>query len=472
MKHMKRVISLVLAMMMLSACIVFAQAAGEKQLIFIDGYSGKNSTISQEAITPGVDIVYPKLERQENYVFYGWNDENNTLFKETKMPDRDLTLTSVWVPDNIEFWKLVGELSKDAVSTISKETGMSQEQLELVMKLANMKIMLYINDEKAETSLNTILETTHSLYTKANVKPNTFFTFKMAFEGAGEVEPMETIAYSSNTYKVTLLSNEGRFNATEKDGLESFQTTLSLISYGNESLEDLIKYYDVKVSKPDAEFLGWSRKADVLPLDDDTVIKNDEMFYAIYSDTNAHTCKHEDTIVEGKIEATLEKEGYSGDTICRICGKVVSSGHITEKLTKNDFHTVTFMSDDQVLKTEKVQDGKNATAPKTPEKTGYTFKGWDQSFENVTKDLTVKAVWEKKAEPTTVNPQQPTTKKQATIISRSDSTTPTKQEPTTAVTPIPKTGSSIGKISIGCVLFLLSCAGTALYTQKRKPDNE
>ncbi len=59
--------------------------------------------------------------------------------------------------------------------------------------------------------------------------------------------------------------------------------------------------------------------------------------------------------------------------------------------------TVTF-TDGQggILKTETVANGKDATAPNTPTRNGFTFKGWNQKFSNVTGDLTIDAQWSKK----------------------------------------------------------------------------
>ena len=54
--------------------------------------------------------------------------------------------------------------------------------------------------------------------------------------------------------------------------------------------------------------------------------------------------------------------------------------------------TVTFVDyDGSVLKTETVESGKSATAPADPVREGYTFAGWDKSFDNVTEDITVTA---------------------------------------------------------------------------------
>ena len=58
--------------------------------------------------------------------------------------------------------------------------------------------------------------------------------------------------------------------------------------------------------------------------------------------------------------------------------------------------TVNFMDwDGTSLKTEKVRQGRSATAPADPVREGYTFVGWDKDFNNVQSDLTVTAQYEK-----------------------------------------------------------------------------
>jgi Listeria/Bacterioides repeat len=55
-------------------------------------------------------------------------------------------------------------------------------------------------------------------------------------------------------------------------------------------------------------------------------------------------------------------------------------------------YTVTFKDlDGTVLKTQTVNEGSAATAPGNPTRTGYTFTGWNQAFNNVTSNLTVTA---------------------------------------------------------------------------------
>jgi len=52
--------------------------------------------------------------------------------------------------------------------------------------------------------------------------------------------------------------------------------------------------------------------------------------------------------------------------------------------------TVTFKDwDGEVLKTQTVNEGEDATAPSNPSRDGYTFEGWDNVFTNVTSNIVV-----------------------------------------------------------------------------------
>ena len=57
-------------------------------------------------------------------------------------------------------------------------------------------------------------------------------------------------------------------------------------------------------------------------------------------------------------------------------------------------YTVTFKDHDgKVLKTQKVEKGKGATAPSDPKRENFTFAGWDKSFKKITSNLVVTATY-------------------------------------------------------------------------------
>ncbi|MGI6618450.1 MAG: InlB B-repeat-containing protein [Bacillota bacterium] len=66
---------------------------------------------------------------------------------------------------------------------------------------------------------------------------------------------------------------------------------------------------------------------------------------------------------------------------------------ITVIYTINKYTVVFLDHDGTELKRETVEHGSSATAPEVPARAGYTFTGWDVTFDNVTSDLTVKATY-------------------------------------------------------------------------------
>ncbi len=60
-----------------------------------------------------------------------------------------------------------------------------------------------------------------------------------------------------------------------------------------------------------------------------------------------------------------------------------------------DIYRVEFRdADGTILKVDSVRHGSAATAPSDPYREGYTFTGWDKSFDNITSDLVVTAQYE------------------------------------------------------------------------------
>ena len=68
---------------------------------------------------------------------------------------------------------------------------------------------------------------------------------------------------------------------------------------------------------------------------------------------------------------------------------------VTATYTQNPVYTVTFLDyDGEVIAEVKVEEGKAAVSPSDPTREGYHFTGWDAAFDNVTKDMTITALYE------------------------------------------------------------------------------
>ncbi len=107
------------------------------------------------------------------------------------------------------------------------------------------------------------------------------------------------------------------------------------------------------------------------------------------------------------VNSLMDVKGNTASFVCYEAGTYVikavsenfrytSSTASTKEITVHNPLTVTFVdADDIVLSKQLVEYGSTAKAPVTPETYGYVFSKWDKSFNNVTSDITVKAVYTK-----------------------------------------------------------------------------
>ncbi len=143
-----------------------------------------------------------------------------------------------------------------------------------------------------------------------------------------------------------------------------------------------------------------------------------------------------------------------------------------EYMEQADMYTVKFVdAKGKTIASQQVLKGDDATAPtgEAPRKAAdknyyYTFKGWSPSFKNVTKDLTIKPVFNKhnkpvvettarKTDPPEQRPQQTPVVTQAPTKPPAQPQTqaPTKaptQAPTTAIPPVPVTTLSPDPVEV------------------------
>ena len=115
-------------------------------------------------------------------------------------------------------------------------------------------------------------------------------------------------------------------------------------------------------------------------------------------------------------------------------------------MTQSKMYTVKFLgADGKPVSTQIIIEGKDAKAPKeNPRKAAdgtyyYVFKGWDSVYTNVTKDITVKPIFEKKKMPTatTETTTEPTTAPLTEASPETEVTVTDAPETTQAPTTLP-----------------------------------
>ena len=147
-------------------------------------------------------------------------------------------------------------------------------------------------------------------------------------------------------------------------------------------------------------FTGWSAAFDHVKSDLDIKPVYDVQTYAVtFIGFNGVELKKEN-VEYGKAATAPDAPAVTGYTFK---GWDKKFDNITADLTVTaqyeiNKYTVSFVDyDGKELKKETVEYGKSATAPADPTREGYTFTGWDKKFDNITADLTVTAQYEQQA---------------------------------------------------------------------------
>ena len=144
-----------------------------------------------------------------------------------------------------------------------------------------------------------------------------------------------------------------------------------------------------------------------------------------------------ETVEEGKAAtapADPTREGYTFEGWDKTFDKVTADMEVTATYKAVETkptdpqvktYTVTFKDHDgKVLKTQKVEEGKGATAPANPTRTHYTFTGWDKSFNKITADLVVTATYKINEYTVTFKDYNGTVLKTEKVESGKDATAP------------------------------------------------
>ena len=163
----------------------------------------------------------------------------------------------------------------------------------------------------------------------------------------------------------------------------------------------------------------------------EAITVNPVLFTVAFKDYDGKVLKIEE-VEQGKsatAPANPTREGYTFKCWDKDFSNVTNGLIVTAVYDKNDetpiIFTVAFKDyDGRTIKTETVEKGKSATAPENPSREGYTFKGWDKSFNNVTSDLSVMATYDRIAFNVTFKDYNGTVLKQETVNYNENATAP------------------------------------------------
>lgn len=178
--------------------------------------------------------------------------------------------------------------------------------------------------------------------------------------------------------------------------------TITFVDYNDRVISTEETYVGLTIKAPanpereDYIFSGWDK--DLTNITESTTVKatyTAKQGYIVtfvdYDDTVLKT----ETVISGKsatppANPTRENykfSGWDGDYT-----NVTSNRTIKAKYSEKGSYIVTFKDyNGLTLGTDTVKEGENATAPITPTRDGYTFKGWSSSINNVTSNKIVEA---------------------------------------------------------------------------------
>jgi len=176
-----------------------------------------------------------------------------------------------------------------------------------------------------------------------------------------------------------------KFNYTflDKDGKE---ITSGTFKYG-ESVEE------IEYSVEGYDFIKWDVSDVNGNLTFTPVLSAKE--YTIIIDGVSQTAKFGDKLTLPKTEDIVGFEDQDGNKIYN--NSIIITKDLTlTSITKDQdtrYYEVVFMDGEDVMSSQTIKHGEAAVAP-TTDKEGYTFKGWDTDFSNVTGDIVVNAKYE------------------------------------------------------------------------------
>ncbi len=152
-------------------------------------------------------------------------------------------------------------------------------------------------------------------------------------------------------------------------------------------------------SREGYKFIGWNLDFSNVSSDLEVVAKyaneNAKVYTVVFKDYDGTILKTEN--VEEGTDATQPqpptRDGYVFSGWSLEFTNVTSDLEVVAQYIKTETsYLVTFMNyNGQVLKTETVKAGGNATAPENPKREGYIFTGWQGSYSNVQGNVTIRA---------------------------------------------------------------------------------
>jgi hypothetical protein len=192
--------------------------------------------------------------------------------------------------------------------------------------------------------------------------------------------------YTINTYSVVFL-----------DDSDEVLETLENVNHGSSVVDDA----PAAPAKEGYTFSGWS--VDLSSITSDVIAVAEyamNTYSVVFLDDSDEVLETLDNVNHGSsvvddAPAAPAKEGYTFSGWSEGLVSITSDLQVKAEYTINEYTVVFKDSDGKVIKEVTVVYGEEVTPPAAPVRKGYTFTGWDVALDEVTNDLTVKALYEK-----------------------------------------------------------------------------
>ena len=125
------------------------------------------------------------------------------------------------------------------------------------------------------------------------------------------------------------------------------------------------------------------------------IVKKAESYTVSFVNSNDENSETSETVTTTLTSHSFTKAGTYKVSVTANNQYGSSNRTYSEEIVVHNRNKVTFLDyDGTTISVQKVDYGKNATAPSVPERTGYKFAGWDSSLDNITEPRTIQATYE------------------------------------------------------------------------------
>lgn len=216
------------------------------------------------------------------------------------------------------------------------------------------------------------------------------------------LDTVKTIVDASLNEELHLIVTYSDGTTEDKGYQGPASCTVTFVDWDGSVLSTEKTYAGLSVTAPDAparedyDFAGWDTALDKIKGDTTVTAtyQKKPSFTVTFKDYDGEVIKTE-TVITGK-DATPPADPVRADyNFAGWSGDYTAITRdvvITATYTEKGFYTVTFLDyNGLVLDTVQVKEGKTASTSVTPTRDGYTFRGWSGSLTNIQRNGTVKA---------------------------------------------------------------------------------